>query len=271
MQIKLSVAQSLCYPGDVEGNLRRMEPLVSQAASADARLVLFAEGGVTGYEAAARSLDRAVVLGDDTCRQLHQMARQYQIVIAAGFMERNKDSIHISHGVFYPDGNLVVQRKTKPGPPEQKIAAFKPGPEERVLFEVEGIRCAITICADSGIENIYRKLSDAGVQLLLAPTAGCGPRHLGFSEASLDDPDTFERYLQAAESVVFVKEAIRKCRKYRIALAACNQMADDGIDYFHPGHSSIVDTTGEVAALIPGTFVFEHLRPRVAWGVIGGQ
>jgi hypothetical protein len=48
-------------------------------------------------------------------------------------------------------------------------------------------------------------------------------------------------------------------------------MADNGVDYFHPGHSMIVDASGELVGLIPGAFVFEHLRPRVVVGEIRPQ
>lgn len=268
---RIAVAQPLCVPGDVEGNLRRMEPLARQAAEAGARLVLFGEAGVTGYEGSPRCLRRAVVLGDRICRRLHSMARRLGLVIAAGFWERNDRHFHVTHGVFYPDGRLVVQRKARPGPPERTLRNFKPGPGERTVFEVDGVRCALAICADSGIKDLPNDLARAGVQLLLAPTAGVGPRSWGFTEASLDDPSTFRAFLKKAESVCFVGEAIRLCHRHRIAMAACNQMGDDGRRYFHPGHSCIVDSTGELVALIPGVCVFEHLRERVAWGDIHPQ
>lgn len=265
---RIAVAQPLCRPGDVDGNLARMEPLVREAAAAGARLVLFSEGGVTGYEASARSLDRAMTLGDATCVRLHDMAHRHGVTIAAGFMERDGQAIHITHGVFYSDGRFAFQRKALPGPPEPKIAAFVAGPVQRTVFEVEGVRCAISICADAGIEGLWDRLKEDGVQLLLGPTAGCGPREWGFTEASLTDPAVLDRYIEKVDTVISMKEAVRACVRYGIALAACNQMADDGVNYFHPGHSCIIDRTGEMVALIPGTFVFEHLRPRVVWGDI---
>jgi predicted amidohydrolase len=266
--LRIAVAQPLCQPGDVAGNLARMEPLVREAAAAGARLVLFSEGGVTGYEDAARSLDRVVTLGDATCTALHDMARRHRVVIAAGFMEREGPYLHITHGMFYPDGRFGFQRKAGLGPPENGMADYRPGPVERTVFEVDGVRCAISICADSGLPRLWERLQEAGVQLHLCPSAGCGKRSWGFTEASLADPAVLDNYIQKVDTIISVKDAIRSCIRYRIAAATCNQMADDGVGYFHPGHSCIIDRTGELAALIPGTFVFEHLRPRVAWGDI---
>ena len=270
--LTVAVAQSFCVPGDVAGNVDRMEPLIRQAAGGGARLILFAESGLTGCEAAERTWKRAVVLGDDTCCRLHRLARDCGMVIAAGFIERDGNVHHNSHGVFYPDGTLVVQRKARITQVEQPIPNMQGGPEERTVFEVDGVKCALSICADTGIEDLLNKLARAGVQLHLVPTAGCSAgRSLGFAEAELDDPRRLDEYLVKAESVVFSRDAIRWCRQHRLAMACCNQMADDGKTYFHCGHSMLVDSTGELVGLIPGSFVFEHLRPRVIWGDVHPQ
>ncbi|MFZ4775057.1 MAG: carbon-nitrogen hydrolase family protein [Terrimicrobiaceae bacterium] len=266
--LKVAVAQSLCEPGDIEGNLDRMEPLIRSAAMQGARLILFSEAGITGYESSPGILDQAVVAGDRTCQRLHALARENNLVIAAGFIERNGDAIHISHGAFFPDGQLFLQRKARTGTVEPQISNFQFGPDERIVFEIDGVRCAIVICADTGILDWRNSLVAQGVHLLLLPTAGCGPRHLGWQEGDLDDPGVLETYVERASLVVFSKDAILDCRRHRMAMASCNQMADNGRDYFHPGHSTIVDSTGELVGLIPGSFIFEHLRPRVVVGEI---
>ena len=230
------------------------------------RLILFSEAGVTGYTLAHRQPQNLVTLGDPICKRLHALARRHRIAVAAGFFERKGSGIHVSHAVFFPSGELVVQRKARRGTVDKTIKGLRGGPAKRVVFEVNGIRCAISICADSGIANLWNDLARQGVQLHLLPTAGCGPRSLGFTEAELDQPARLRLYLKRAESVVFSKDAVRICRKHRIAMATCNQMANDGIAYFQPGHSMIVDSTGELAALIPGCFVFEHLRERIICG-----
>lgn len=269
--LTVAVAQPFCVPGDVTGNLDRMDPLLRQAADHGVQLALFSEGGVTGYEANARSIRQAFVPTDAPGRRLLRMARKYRLVIAAGFLERAGDRIYVSHGVFYPDGRVVVQRKARPGPPEQKDPIYQMGPEKREIFEVQGVRCAISICADSGVKDLPNKLARAGVQLHLTPCAGCGSRSWGFAEAELDNPRRMREFLKKSEMVLSFKEAVRQCRLHRMAQAACNQMADDGKTYFHPGHSCLIDSTGELVALIPGVCVFEHLRPRIAWGVIHAQ
>jgi predicted amidohydrolase len=262
--LKMAVAQPLCRPGDISGNLGRMESMVAQAAREGARLVLFAEGGY-------RKDFPSVTIGDEVCRRLAAMAGACDIVVAAGFMEQDGDARHLSHGVFFPDGRLLVQRKARPGPPEGDMPDWRPGPDERRVFEVDGVRCAISICADTGIPGLWNTLARQGVQVHLIPTAGVGPRSWGFSEAALDEPSVLEAAVKKAESMCFSGDAIRECRRHRMVMASCNQMADNGSDYFHPGHSMIVDTTGELTALIPGVCIFEHLRERLACGVVHPQ
>ncbi len=265
--LKIAVAQPLCRPGDIAGNLKSMGRLVEQAARAEARLVLFAEAGVTGY----RKDFAAVTIGDSTCVALQTMARDYGLVVAAGFMEQNGMFRHITHGAFFPDGSLVIQRKARPGPPEGDMEDWRPGPDERNGFEVDGVRCAISICADAGIPDLWNILARQGVQVHLIPTAGVGPRSWGFSEAALDDSQTLDAALKKMESMCFSRDAIRRCRRQRMAMVSCNQMADNGIDYFQPGHSMIVDSTGEVVGLIPGSCVFEHLREKMVCGDVHPQ
>lgn len=269
--LAVAVAQPFCVPGDVAGNLARMEPLVRRAREEGARLVVFSEGGVTGYEAAERSVSRAVTLGDATCARLHAMAARYGATIAAGFIEREGARRHISHGIFSPDGKLVVQRKYGMATVEKAIPGCGAGPEEREVFEVDGVKCALAICADFGIKDLWSRVARQGVQLLLMVSAGCGKRAFGFSEKELDDPAKRAEWIKRTETVLSMGPSLGLCRQHRIALACCNQMADDGVAYFHPGHSGIVDSTGELLALIPGVCVFEHLRERVAVATIHPQ
>lgn len=238
--------------------------MVEQAAQKGASLILFPECGVTGYRSTAPTISQ----GDKSFRSLLGLAHAYGIVVAAGFLERKEEGVFISHGVFYPNGKIRIQHKSRLAPVEKEIPDFQRGSNERMVFEVKGVRCAIAICADMAIPNLYGRLAGQGVQLLLSPTAGCGPYDLGYRESSLDDPATLKRYLKDAETVVFNKQAILHSRTHQIAFVCCNQLADNGRDYFHPGHSMIIDSTGELVALLPGSFVFEHLRPGFVVGKI---
>jgi predicted amidohydrolase len=267
--LTVAVGQPFCQPGDVAGNIQRMRPLVEQAADGGARLILFSEAGLTGWAATPLIWDNAITLGDRHCEAVLALAKEYDIVIAAGFIEQKQKLRHNAHAVFYPNGAIVVQRKVRLTWFEQQIPNMTSGTVERMPFIVDGVKCAISICADTAAPNLENKLAAAGIQVHLVPSAGClAGRILGFAESELEDPELFDEYLVKAESVVFPREQIRGSHHHRIAQLIANQLADDGVEYFHCGHCFIIDSTGELVGLIPGSFVFEHLRPRVILGEI---
>lgn len=262
----VAAAQPLVIPGDVPENLRRMEPLVAEAAERGARLVLFSECSLTGYDLNDVGI-RAALPADAV--QLEALARQHDIVIVTGFYERDNDgAIYNTALVTFPDGRRVLQRKHHIVNHELKNTAVKSGPRHREVFTVDGLRFAILICADDGIPDIWDDLTN--VDAVLAPTAGLG-RAAGWAlrQADLANPQSHALFVERQASVCYPAEAIKRALKYRRAYVACNQAGwVEVTGYYQPGHSLIIDRTGELAALVPGCVVVEQLRPRLAIGSI---
>ena len=151
------------------------------------------------------------------------------------------------------------------------MAPVVPAERARTLFEVAGFRCAILICSDDGMPGIYEELTAAGCDLVLLPTAGAGSVSLGFHQCDLADPERRRKYLDLAVPCIS-RDGVERCLRLNLAVAACNQAGwDAATGYFHPGGSSIVDRTGEVTAVIPAQFVFEHLRPDLAVGSVSAK
>jgi len=266
--LKVGIAQPLVVPGDVDGNIRNMEPLVAEAARRGAKLVLFSECGITGYDLKGVAVRAARPLDDPALDRVATMARTHGLVIVAGLHEKRGDKLHNTVVVFFPDGRREVQRKHNIMEPEKKIAAIAPAARGRRTFDVDGFRCAILICSDDGIPGIYDELAAARCDVVLLPTAGGGSDRIGFHQRELGDPQRRREYLDRAVSCIS-REGVERCLRTQIAVVACNQAGwDASTGYFHPGGSSIVDRTGEVTAVIPPRFVFEHLRPDLAVGSV---
>jgi len=245
-----------------------MRPLAAEAARRGAQLVLFSECGITGYDLRGAGAAKALSLDDPALERIAAMARQQDLVIVAGLHEKLGGTLHNTALVFYPDGRRVVQRKHWIMDPEKQVAPIAAGPRDRTIFDVQGFRCAILICSDDGIPGIYDELAAAKCDVVLLPTAGAGSAALGFHQADLADPERRRKYLDLAVSCIS-RDGVERCWKMNLAVAACNQCGwDEATAYFHPGGSSIVDRTGEVTAVIPPRFVFEHLRPDLAVGIV---
>ena len=262
--LHVACIQPLAVPGDVPENIRRMEPLIAEAARRGARLILTSEAAVTGYDLDGVGQRAAIMPDDPAFATLANAARCREVDIVAGFWEKAKDGEHNSAMVLHADGRRTLQRKLGDG-----SKGFLAGPRERTIFEVDGLRCAILICSDNGMPDIYPELAAQSVDLVLLPTAGMGRVAGAFRQDELKDISRRGEYLAKMEQVCFVKDAVKQCLELDMALAACNQSGFvEETGFFHPGHSSIVDRTGELVAVLPGSFVPTHLRPKLIDGVI---
>ncbi len=262
----VAVAQPLAVPGDVSGNIDRMEPLVAEAARRGARLVVFSECGITGYDLKGAGAAAAMGLDHPALRRIDGMASAYGAAIIAGFHEKREGKLHNTAVAFLPGGRRVVQRKHLVLDPEKKAAPIVPAPRERAVFEIDGLRAAILICSDAGIPGIFEEIArmDCGFAVLI--TAGGGDASKGLRQADLARPDVRARCAAETEKCLS-KDAIEQAIRLDLAQVACNQMGwDAATACYHGGGSSIIDRTGEVTAVIPFRLVFEHLRPQLAVG-----
>jgi len=267
LRLHVACGQLVMQPGDIGHQLEQVNSLSAEASKAGARLILFAEGALHGYCLKPEIVAAALSPNDPAVQQLRQISRRHGLVIAVGAFEKANQKRYISHFVVWPDGRVRVQRKHSLTPAEIH-AGFTPGPIARTLFDVNGIRCAIAICADTGIEGLWDHLKQKGCQLCLIPTAGGANREDMRRPEDLDDPTLRTRYLKAMEKVCFLGEALLRCRDLGIAMMATNLAGDDGIAKYHPGHSSIVDSRGCLVALHPGEYVADFLRPVMIHGEV---
>lgn len=267
--LRIGVAQPMAVPGDVNENIRRMEPLIEEAARRGAGLVVFSECALNGYDLRGVGLGTAVSFDDPKLEKLDALARRFETVLVVGFFEREGASLYNSAAAFHPNGRRDLQRKHAMGGFELQVKTIAPGPRERRLFEVQGLKCAILICADNGIPGIQAELAKNGCDLIIAPTAGLGDAKHAFRQHELSDPVRREEYIRRSDTVCSLSQAAARNLELNVGLACCNQMGfDEASGFFHCGHSGVIDRTGETTALIPGRFCADHLRPDVAVGFV---
>lgn len=268
-KLQIALCLPMGVPGDIAENIRRMEPMVADAARAGADIALFSECSITGYDLKKVAFNAAMELDDPRFKQVDALAAKHNIVIVAGFYEKRGDRVSNCAFVFYPDGRRILQRKHHMVGYEIGPVKVLAGDRKREIFEVRGFKLAILICADSGIAGIEEELASQGVDCILAPTAGCGSTERAFYQREMTSPARRAEYVKAAESVCFLGRLVDLCLRLDISYACCNQQGwIESMGYFQPGHAAVVDRDGAMTALVPGRFMAEHTRPDMVIGFV---
>ncbi len=263
--MRVAVAQPYTKLGDVTGNLVQVQELARQASAVGCHVMLTPETSLYGYSIPPEVLQQATTANGPVADALLETAQAESIAVIAGVYERDpqSDEIYISQFIALPGGELVVQRKAGG---HERPGIARP-PFEIKTFEIDGVTCAVVICIDSVRPNVLSDLVDAGCQVELVPTAG-GGAYGRYQTSDWTDREKYEEYEEAMEKSCYPGGGAMWTRHaLQMALACCNlATGEDGKDYFQQGHSFIINSDGALLALIPGTHVQEHFRPKLAWG-----
>ncbi len=153
--LRLAVAQPTCEAYDIVANVAAHAALVRGAA---ARVVLFPELSLTGYELDAAPVDPA----DPRLRQLVRACAETGTIALVGAPVVGD---HIATLAVDGDGVRVAYRKMWLGAAEAR--RFTPGPEP-VVLEVDGWRLGLAVCKDSGVVAHSAQTCALGVDAYLA-------------------------------------------------------------------------------------------------------
>ena len=138
--------------------------------AARARLVVFPELSLTGYDLAAPAVavdDPALAAIVDACGTMNTVA----LVGAPTSMELSARRRMRSGGraisilLIDADGARVVYRKQHLGAEEAEH--FTPGPRP-VVLELDGWRVGLGVCRDTGVGDHVKELANAGIDLYVA-------------------------------------------------------------------------------------------------------
>ena len=163
--------------GDLDANLEEHLRLVRLAADHGARVVLFPELSLTGYE--LELADRLAISEDEPrLESMADAARALALTIIVGAPLRIGLSLHIGAVGFTPEGGRFVYTKQRLGafgesarvdgslpPPEPSV--FQPG-EHDPLVQLDGGSAAIAICSDTGRAHHAQRAADRGARTYLA-------------------------------------------------------------------------------------------------------
>jgi len=189
--MQLALAQLTIEAGELEENVDRAVTAVADAATTGADLVALPELFTVGYFAFDQYARTAEPLGGETLSRLADAAREHDVGVLAGSIVEDLDrtatetdaAVPATDGLantsvfFDREGNRrAVYRKHHLfgyGSAEQEL--LTPGQSHGVT-DFAGFTVGVTTCYDLRFPERYRELVDAGVTLVLVPSAWPYPR-----------------------------------------------------------------------------------------------
>lgn len=181
---------------------RHTEKWVSDAAIRGANLLLFPEYGamelvsIFNTEIRAdirRQIQKLDALKDDFCTTFEMLARKYGIIIVAPSMPVIEHARNLNRAfVFSPAGMAGYQDKFFMTRFENEHWGVESAPPQLTVFEADWGKFGIQICYDVEFPIGARKLSDAGANLILAPSCtetirGATRVHVGARARALEN------------------------------------------------------------------------------------
>lgn len=219
--------------GSVQANVAFGQPVANAEAAAERigslaaggiDLVVFPECFLTGYCVSSREEAEAIAIPRDheSLTRLAQTSNERDVIVVAGFAERDKDHLYNSAALFEPGRPPRFYRKTHL--PELGYDKFAtPGDELRV-FDTRLGRIGIIICFDQRAPEPARVLALDGADVILVPT---------------NWPDG------AQVSADFI--SIARAAENKVWMVTCDRVGtENGFTFI--GRSKIISPTGQLVA-----------------------
>ncbi|MBH0130699.1 nitrilase family protein [Salinibacterium sp. NK8237] len=169
--IAIAVAQVEPVFGDIATNVAMTTLAITSAAEAGAKVVVLPELVNSGYMMNSReeafALAEIATEGPATSEWM-ALAAQLNIIVVAGFAERDGDVLYNSSIMCLPGGDHHVYRKVHLW--DEEALYFEPGNLGFPVIQTTLGRIGMMICYDGWFPESYRSLALKGVDLVCVPT-----------------------------------------------------------------------------------------------------
>lgn len=166
---------------DKEDNLQRGIEAFVKAARQGAKLIAFAELGLTYFypqnpsQNKTENLKLAETIPGRTTAIFAELAKKWQTVVILNLFERDGDRTYDSSPVIDADGSLMgVTRMAHifEAPCFHEKGFYAPGEKEQLVFDTAAGKIGIAICYDRHFPEYMRALALQGAELVVVPQAG---------------------------------------------------------------------------------------------------
>ncbi len=152
---------------------RQFAPLVDKAAEQKADLVVLPET-LTYYGTGMEYVDCAEPVPGPSTEFFGELARQHDLYIVAGILERDKHLVYNVAILMGPDGKLVGKYRKVCLPRLEIEWGVQPG-DDYPVFETRFGKVGMMICYDGFVPEPARELTRKGAEVIAFPVWGCNP------------------------------------------------------------------------------------------------
>lgn len=231
--VRLAICQILAIDSDREGNFRRMEDALMDAAAQHAQIAVFPESSILGWENPEAHRLAEPIPGKDSDR-IAALARKYGMMIAIGLDERDGDKLYDSAILVDKTGKLLWKHRKINVLPELMTPPYSQGrPEDIGVVETEFGRIAVLICADTFTDALFERLKAQKPDLLLVP--------YGWAATN----DKWPEHSKELEAIVSRRAAELKCPMAGVDLVG-EMTHGPWTGWTYGGSSFVADGTGRI-------------------------
>ena len=167
-RLRVAVAQTVARGMSARGAAEDAAGFVARAVDADARLVVFPELAVTGWDVARWNAEGAVGLEDDVWEPLVAAASAGVTILTSAAIRR-PEGVTLSAVVVAPRGSVTAPYD------KQHLSGierdhFVPG-DHGASLQVDGWQVGLGICYDSSFPSHARAAAQAGADVYACPSA----------------------------------------------------------------------------------------------------
>jgi predicted amidohydrolase len=235
--VRVAMAQLDIIDGNLKENMKQSENMIRKAAALNVDIVCLPEAADFGWLYQQARRDALPIPGEYT-DYLSCLAKELNIWISAGCLEKDGDSTFNSAVIIDRNGNIVLKhRKIKTLSSLTSHLYDRGSADDIKVVDTEFGRIGLTICADNfDLEN-PEKVAKLGAWLLITPH--------GFA-AKVNDLAN-----NAVEYMNHIKELASKTNLWVVGTNTCVSRITGGEweGYLHSGCSTIADSKGKVVAI----------------------
>lgn len=170
--LRVAAGQCASVAGDVSANLQTVERLATQAAAADADLLVLPEMILTGYGIGAEAVARlAEPLDGPALTRVGEIAREHGLALCLGHPEREGEAVYNTASFIDEHGRRLTGGRKMHMFGDVDVAQFTRGDTVPAPASWRGTSVATAICYDIEFPETARALASAGAELLCVPTA----------------------------------------------------------------------------------------------------